>query len=225
MKSLIIETSTDRGVIGCAENQQIIFFKEFDCGHNQSKLLIPYLEECLKYCRLQISDLSCIGIGVGPGSYTGIRVGVSVAQALAFANNLPLVEISSLMGFVPKDGREDYASIIDARIAGAYVQKQFNQPEVCELENLENWLGKTNYLVTPNSHSLEKKLKNIYPHNNWMWEERFPCMQTLVNNVQTAYDKKQTKLAGDLTLLYLRETYAERQKEQVDKQREKLKKM
>lgn len=222
MYSLIIETSTDRGVIACIKNQEAIFVKEFLCDQNHSKILMPYLATCLAECKIQISDLSCIGVGVGPGSYTGIRVGVSVAQALAFGYDLPIVEISSLNGFVPRQGHVKYAAIIDARIAGAYVQKgresgaedaQLSDPEVCSLEKLPDWLEDIEYLVTPNSQSLQVKLARIYPNKCWRWEERFPCVLTLAKQVELAYAQGKTKQAGDLSLLYLRETLAERQRE------------
>ncbi len=222
MYSLIIETSTDRGLIACTRNEEIVFAKEFMCGQNQSKLLMPYLMDSLKVNQLNISDLSCIGIGVGPGSYTGIRVGVSVAQALAVGYQIPLVEISSLAGFVPAENKRNFAAIIDARIAGAYVQKasevketvqELSYPQICSLEQLPDWLGEIEYLVTPNSQNLKAKLARLYPDKEWQWEERFPCVHVLSKFTQLAYQQKQVKQAGNLTLLYLKETLAERQKE------------
>lgn len=222
MYTLIIETSTDRGVIACVKNQETVFLKEFFCGQNQSKVLMPYLADCLKEWEISIGDLSCIGVGVGPGSYTGIRVGVSVAQALAFGYRLPLVEISSLIGFVPGNRQAKYAAIIDARIAGAYVQKgvevraeagELIYPEVCSLERFPDWLGEIEHLVTPNSQSLQAKLARIFPDKCWSWEEKFPCVLTLAKYVEFAYRQGKTKQAGDLTLLYLRDTLAERQRE------------
>lgn len=221
MYSLIIENSTDRGLIICAKEKEIIFKKEFFCGQNQAKLLMPYISECLEAAKICISDLACIGVGVGPGSYTGIRVGVSVAQALAFSYTIPVVEISTLCGFVPEKKQGKYAAIIDARIAGAYVQKnsenssvlqKLSLPEICSLEQLPDWLGDIDYLVTPNSQSLQAKLKRIYPDRDWQWEERFPSTSTLVDYVDTAFKQGHLKQAGQLNLLYLKETLAEREK-------------
>jgi len=222
MYQLIIENSTDRGLIVCTKDENIIYCREFFCGQNQAKLLMPYLSECLESCKIQVSNLACIGIGVGPGSYTGIRVGVAVAQALAFGHHIPLVEISSLSGYLPEQKQVKYAAIIDARIAGAYVQRGVDlnqkqqllpQPEICTLENLPEWLGDVEYLVSPNSQLLQAKLKRIYPDKSWQWEERFPCAKALSKFVNQAYQLGQVKQAGQLHLLYLKETLAERQKD------------
>lgn len=222
MPYLIIETSTECGLIACLEGEQLLFIKEFACGQNQSKYLMPELENCLKLNAINLSQLDCIGLGVGPGSYTGIRVGASVAQALAYSWNIPLIAVSSLNGFVPQSRDGSFASIIDARIAGAYVRKgisnsngiQFTtEPEVCALEELPGWLGETHWLVTPNSRSLQVKLTKLHPDFECQWEERYPSVLSLAQSVQGAWSRNEVVLAGELQLMYLRKTQAERQKE------------
>lgn len=221
MPYLIIETSTEKGMIACIEGKEILFFKELPCGQNQSKYLMPELQNCLKEGRVLISQLDGIGVGVGPGSYTGIRVGAAVAQALAFSWNIPLIGISSLNGFVPHSDSLSFAAVIDARIGGVYIRKgvkntkgiQFiTPPEVCSLEQLAVAVGQTSLFVTPNSSSLRGKIDPILKQSI-TWEERYPCVWAFVQSMEEALNQGQSVTAGNLELMYLRKTEAERQKE------------
>lgn len=214
MQQLVIETSTERGVIGCLENEKIIFFDELPFGLNQSKFLIPTIA---KY-QVDPTKLSCIGVGIGPGSYTGIRIGVSVAQAFAYAWKIPLVGVCSLDSFVPEnDG--SFVVILDARIAGTYVRKgvkkdqkiiYLTEPQVCSLEELGAYLRDINTLITPHAKIIKNKVDNIYPGNNWSWEERAPCLFQLGLRVAEAFEEGKWKEKGHLELMYLRETEAEK---------------
>jgi tRNA threonylcarbamoyl adenosine modification protein YeaZ len=224
MPYLIIETSTEKGLIACLENQEILFAKEFPCGQNQSKYLMPELEACMKACSIHLNQLSCIGVGIGPGSYTGIRIGASVAQALAYGWNIPLVGISSLNGFVPLEDKRPFAALIDARIGGVYVRKGvadlagirfLSEPTVCPLEQLSELLEETSLLVTPNSQSLKIKIDRLLLERAFTWEERYPCVRSLSNSVQQAIARGESTYAGNLELMYLRKTEAERQREML----------
>jgi tRNA threonylcarbamoyladenosine biosynthesis protein TsaB len=67
-------------------------------GHKEfrhAELLHVFIQQCLKECDLKLSDLHYIGIGTGPGSYTGLRIGYAAAKAMAYALNVPLVGIYS----------------------------------------------------------------------------------------------------------------------------------
>lgn len=222
MVYLIIETSTDKGLIACLHNQEVIFSKDLLFGQNHSLFLMPELNDSLNAYNINDAELTCIGVGIGPGSYTGIRIGVSVAQALAFCWNLPLIGIPSLNGFVPKTHKEHFAAIIDARIGGAYIRTgvrndagiQFlSEPEVCPLEELHSKLMPNTHLVTPNSLSLNTKLQKLYPDHDWTWEERYPCLSSLADYMHNAIEQGGVCKAGELTLMYLRQTQAEREKE------------
>ena len=99
--TLIIESSTTMPAVALSCNGQIQSQLNLTPGFSSSQELIPKLMDLLAGENVQVSDISYIGVGVGPGSYTGIRVGVSVAQCLAYALSLPLCGICSLKAFVP----------------------------------------------------------------------------------------------------------------------------
>ena len=58
--------------------------------HQKAQIVLPLMEELLKKHKLQLSDLNAITVNTGPGSYTGIRVGISIANALGFALQIPI---------------------------------------------------------------------------------------------------------------------------------------
>jgi tRNA threonylcarbamoyladenosine biosynthesis protein TsaB len=221
MRFLLIETCTERGVIAYGNQNEILFTRELPFGPSQSKYLMPYLTEALHSFGFPPS-LDAIGVGIGPGSYTGIRLGVSVAQALAYSWKIPLVGVSSLEGFVPSVSCRQYAAILDARIGGAYFQKgrideegvlHKSAPQVASLEEIGPFLEDATHLVTPFAKSLQAKLKQCYPESNWIWEESSPSVPALLQSIEQAYREGKTITPPDqLNLLYLRQTEAEREK-------------
>lgn len=219
---LFIDTSTERGVIAFRENNKILFERELPFGPIQSKFLLPYLTESLSFLPSPL-PLDAIGVGIGPGSYTGIRLGVSVAQALAYCWKVPVVGISSLEGFVPaslSEGR--YAAVLDARIGGIYFQigeidgkgeVVKGAPQVCPIEEVGEVFEGVTHLVTPSSRALKIKLQESYPSIAWVWEERPPSISAALDSVEDAYLQGKGKCPPEkLDLLYLRQTEAEREK-------------
>ncbi len=67
-----------------------------DNGRTQSELLLPMIESMLSHLGLSFSDIGLIGVSVGPGSFTGVRIGVALAKGLAFGRNIPTAAVSTL---------------------------------------------------------------------------------------------------------------------------------
>lgn len=123
MLFLVIDTSTDKSLIIFSNGVNVLLKILLPEGAQSSRHLMSSIDSGLKQLQLQPSALEAIAVGVGPGSYTGIRVGAAVAKGLAFPRNLPLIGFCSLSGFISQhEGK--FASLIDARIGGAYVLLQ-----------------------------------------------------------------------------------------------------
>ena len=121
MFTLIIDTSTDKALVAFAFGTKIILNFCLPAGVQSSRCLMSTIESGFQELKLSPAALERIGVGVGPGSFTGTRVGVSAAYGLAFPKKLPLIGFCSLEGFVcHEEGK--YASIIDARSGGFYCQ-------------------------------------------------------------------------------------------------------
>lgn len=93
---LNIETSTNVcSVALSAEGLVLCHFEDFN-GQNHAALLSGYIKSCLDWARDHEMDLEAVAVSMGPGSYTGLRIGLSEAKGLAFALGLPLIGIDTL---------------------------------------------------------------------------------------------------------------------------------
>jgi tRNA threonylcarbamoyladenosine biosynthesis protein TsaB len=119
---LILETSSAKGLISILENGEELLTQEVPFGVRESGELVPILERMLQKLELKIGDFQNIILGTGPGSFTGLRIGASVAKALSFAKHIPIIGIPSLKTFDPK--REGlFGVLLDAKVHGIYLQK------------------------------------------------------------------------------------------------------
>lgn len=94
---LNLETATKNCSVSISQNGKTILCKEMaEAGYSHAEKLHVFIEESLKESKLSFNDLSAIAVSQGPGSYTGLRVGVSAAKGLCFALNLPLISVDTL---------------------------------------------------------------------------------------------------------------------------------
>ena len=96
MKILALETSAKAVSAAVTENGKVLCSGYQDTGLTHSRTLMPIVEHILKNTDLTMADLDVIAVSAGPGSFTGIRIGVSAAKGLAFAGNKPAVGVSTL---------------------------------------------------------------------------------------------------------------------------------
>lgn len=108
MKTLILDTSSDYLYLFLTnekENYEVVL----EGKNNHSEKLIPLIEEGLTKLNMEVKDLNRIICGIGPGSYTGLRVGLTVCKIFAWTFNIPLYTISSLnilgSGYFDKNGK------------------------------------------------------------------------------------------------------------------------
>lgn len=131
---LIIDTSTERSMVLLALDGKLLYFEALEVGFQSSKYLFPSLQKGLKELNISIEELSALAVAVGPGLYTGIRVGVAAAKGIAFAKKLPLLGFCNLSCFqLPSDGK--FLSVIDGRSKGFYtLLQEKKEGKVYELE-------------------------------------------------------------------------------------------
>ncbi len=95
MKILAIDTTTRFMCIGIYDDGKIYEYS-LELGHKQSSLLIPGIKRILGALKWRIEDIDYFACGLGPGSFTGIRVGLSAIKGLAWAVDKPIIGISTL---------------------------------------------------------------------------------------------------------------------------------
>ena len=93
---LNIETSTTVCSVSISKNGELISFKEINNGYTHAENLHVFIEDVIKDSSITINQLNAIAISKGPGSYTGLRIGVSAAKGLAFSLNIPLIALDTL---------------------------------------------------------------------------------------------------------------------------------
>jgi tRNA threonylcarbamoyladenosine biosynthesis protein TsaB len=122
MIGLGIDTSTKVGALTLVQDQRLLIEQTIDAKLNHSARLLPTLEAALDKTGLSREDLCCVGIGVGPGSLTGIRVGIAFAKGLVFALGKPLVGVCSLKAIAHqrKDHPGVLSVIVDGKMGGFY---------------------------------------------------------------------------------------------------------
>lgn len=94
---LNIETATKNCSVSIAKNGATIVCKEIaEEGYSHAEKLHVFIEEVIAEAGISVHDLAAIAVSQGPGSYTGLRIGVSAAKGLCFALNLPLIAVDTL---------------------------------------------------------------------------------------------------------------------------------
>ncbi len=96
MRILALETSAKAVSAAVTEDGRVLSSGYQDMGLTHSRTLMPIVEHILKNAELSVSSMDAIAVAAGPGSFTGIRIGVAAAKGLAFASEKPAVGVSTL---------------------------------------------------------------------------------------------------------------------------------
>lgn len=225
MPILILDTSTERGFVAIIQEMELLYHVQLPFGMQNAQSLLPEIQQGLASTGYSIDKIDFVAVGIGPGSYTGIRVGATVAKTLAFACGLPLVGVCSLDAFVPsRDGA--FAAVIDAKVGGVYLQmgcrqrgivSEVSEPQIYPINKAAEMLCHVPTLVTPNAAQLRPKLEKeaVLLNLKWQWQERYPSPVDMARKAKQKIDNQEFSLEGRLDLLYLRKTQAEIEKEKM----------
>jgi len=176
MDSLIlnIETTTKNCSVSLSKNGELIALKELnEGGYSHAENLHPFIELVLQESNHDYKDLSAIAVSKGPGSYTGLRIGVSAAKGLCFALDKPLIATDTLKALAMsiKVNEGVIIPVLDARrmeVYQAIFDSDYNSLEttsaqVIEEGSYDNYLSKGK--VTFVGDAVEK-LQSIIKHPN-----------------------------------------------------------
>jgi tRNA threonylcarbamoyladenosine biosynthesis protein TsaB len=123
---LNIETSGNLCSVALGNNGELIAFKESNIPNSHAKHCALFIEDVLMEANIKADELHAIAVSEGPGSYTGLRIGVSIAKGMCFAMGIPLIALSTLQlmaaeaASLEQNKNALYAPLIDARRMEVY---------------------------------------------------------------------------------------------------------
>lgn len=215
---LCIETATTNCSVALGKNGKLLALKEdYSNSYSHAERLHIFIEEILKENELQAKDLSAIAVSKGPGSYTGLRIGVSAAKGLCFALDLPLISVPTLKSFALQVKQEKDGFIIpllDARRMEVYSagftsenRKVFDtRAEILTPDSFSKYLE--NAAVTFIGNGVEK-FRNICNHPNATFiEDKLPSAAELLILAEEKFQKKKFEDVAYFEPYYLKDFQA-----------------
>ncbi|MEI2563524.1 tRNA (adenosine(37)-N6)-threonylcarbamoyltransferase complex dimerization subunit type 1 TsaB [Vibrio metoecus] len=141
VKILALDTATERCSVALLVGNTVYSRSEI-APRDHTKKVLPMVDEVLKEAGVTLQELDALAFGRGPGSFTGVRIGIGIAQGLAFGANLPMIGISTLAAMAQAayrlQGMTHVASAIDARMEevywGRYVRQEDGSWQAAEAE-------------------------------------------------------------------------------------------
>ncbi|HAS63934.1 MAG TPA: tRNA (adenosine(37)-N6)-threonylcarbamoyltransferase complex dimerization subunit type 1 TsaB, partial [Vibrio sp.] len=122
-KILALDTATENCSVALLVNDQVYVRSEV-APRDHTKKILPMVDEVLKEAGVTLAELDALAFGRGPGSFTGVRIGIGIAQGLAFGADLPMIAVSTLeamaQGSYRVSGATEVAAAIDARMSEVY---------------------------------------------------------------------------------------------------------
>lgn len=213
---LNIDTALGRASLCLAKNGESLQLELKDDQKNQAAWLHPCISLMLRNNGLKMSDLDAIAVSIGPGSYTGLRVGLAAAKGLCYGLKLPLIAVGSLSVIaysVSKEARELICPMIDARRMEVFTAlydsslRELISPQamILDEESFTSILSKSHVLFCGTGAS---KIKSLITGSNTGISETLSDARHLANLSASSFNNQQF---ADLTYtepLYLKEFYS-----------------
>lgn len=192
---LNIETATKNCSVSLAKDGNIIALKELNNGnYSHAEVLHPFIVAVLEEAKITTEQIEAIAVSKGPGSYTGLRIGVSAAKGLCFAFDKPLISIHTLKSLAHAISIEKgcIVSLLDARrmeVYAAVFNESYKQIREIKAEIITE-TSFSEFLEQGNVYFLgdgAKKCKQVITHKNAIFmDDKHPSAKEMA---QLSYDK------------------------------------
>ena len=211
---LNLETATKNCSVSLSKNGETIAIKELNDGsYSHGEMLHKFICEVLKKANLTYNDLDAIAVSKGPGSYTGLRIGVSAAKGLCFSLDLPLISCDTLKALALSSTAEEgfIVPLLDARRMEVYsavfsiVNRSIRgiEAEIIEEDSFQDYLekGKVTFLGDG-----AEKCKSIITHFNARFEDnKFPSANEMSKLSFEKFQKKDFEDVAYFEPFYLKD--------------------
>lgn len=211
---LNIETSTKNCSVGLSKDGIIIAIKEENNGdYSHAEKLHVFIEDLLKEQKIKISDLDAVAVGKGPGSYTGLRIGVSTAKGLAYASDIPLIAVDTLKALAKNIQIETglIVPMIDARrleVYSAIFNSEYEKMRTIKAQIIDEHSFKETleneavYFLGDGA----EKCKEIIQHKNAHFiDDKFPSANQMAFLAEEKYHQKQFEDTAYFEPFYLKD--------------------
>ena len=220
MLVLSVDTSSSVCAVSLQENYNLIDEIDLDNGKTHSENFMPIVAEILEKNNKELKDINLIAAVVGPGSFTGIRIGIASIKALAEVYNIPVVEVTSLeslarnvevtnvvCSLIDAKNNQVYAGIFDANYEKLedYIADDINTV----IESLKKYNNIT--LVGDGSEKFADLLKENLVEVEFSNENKQKAFSAGLIGLKK-FEKNEVKNADSINPIYLRKSQAERMK-------------
>ncbi|MBQ8380519.1 MAG: tRNA (adenosine(37)-N6)-threonylcarbamoyltransferase complex dimerization subunit type 1 TsaB [Clostridia bacterium] len=227
--------------VAVADGERLLCEYSIDNGLTQSELLLPMAENALKCLRLDFSDVELLASSVGPGSFTGVRIGTSLVKGIAFGKNIPCVSVSTLDALAEnlRGIKGLVVPVMDAKRNQVYTaifrSDENSLVRLCEdkaisidslADELLSFGEERVYLVGDGAFVTERRFKEAYPGVKLSKTPELLIRQSAYSVARVAYRKYllgQSERDTEHMPTYLRLPQAERERLQRLRQEEKNK--
>ena len=218
---ILIETSTALCSVALAEDRRIIAYKESETPQAQASLTAPFVKELLYARGIGVRDCDAVCVSKGPGSYTGLRVGVSTAKGLCFGAGIPLIAVGTLdtlvyqaadEGLLP-DGCRHVVPMVDARRMEVYTavftpdgrQLTDTRQQVIEPDSFADLLAEGPVLFIGDG---ADKCRETLTHPNARFVQCCPKASAMLRPAFAAWNEKRFEDTAYFEPFYLKEFIA-----------------
>ncbi|MEO9571069.1 MAG: tRNA (adenosine(37)-N6)-threonylcarbamoyltransferase complex dimerization subunit type 1 TsaB [Polaribacter sp.] len=214
---LNIETATKNCSVSLAKDGEVIAIKELNNGnYSHAEVLHPFIVEILKEANVSTEEIEAVAVSKGPGSYTGLRIGVSAAKGLCFAFNKPLISIETLAALAHSISIDKgiIVSMLDARrmeVYSAVYDNNYKQireikAEVIDENSFSEYLENTKVYFLGDG---AQKCKEVIKHKNAIFiDAKFPSSKEMASLSFNKYKKNDIEDVAYFEPFYLKDFVA-----------------
>ena len=218
---LLLETATESCSVALSSGDKIIAEKYINEPKSHASLLAKYIQDILEENNIAIQDCSAVAVSEGPGSYTGLRVGVSCAKGLCYGANKPLIGVGTLDTIAQcaiDNGLTDndtylIVPMIDARRMEVYTASFNSKGEaisktealILDENSFKEELERGKVLFTGNG---SEKFKTLINHPNAIFAEQLPHASGMRIIASDCLNKKEFKDSAYFEPFYLKDFVA-----------------
>ncbi|MEZ5198112.1 MAG: tRNA (adenosine(37)-N6)-threonylcarbamoyltransferase complex dimerization subunit type 1 TsaB [Bacteroidales bacterium] len=218
-----IETATPVCSVALSIDNEIIGLKETDVKNSHAEVVTVFIDELLQENKIKTSQITAVAVSKGPGSYTGLRIGVSTAKGLCYAFNIPMIAIGTLtsmaFGMAGKmatdyDSSTLFCPMLDARRMEVYCSLyDYSNKEVLETSakiidknSFSDYLNQGKIIFFGNGAA---KCRNVLNHPNAFFVDDFnPSAKDLAGIAYSYFQNKQFENVAYFEPFYLKDFIA-----------------